>query len=198
MGRPVATARQPLSPGCGSAGEWLVAAVFVTAMATGCAYRPHMPVFRTPPTPDTVVQTWLRKNCKAGDDNDLEQYMRQFGVQVTPALIAAFAMGPPEPERQAILSGAESQLYDLQRRLVAARLAPEDAARIRDLSPKVYAQQALDKFIQAYKSSALAGLGVVGTPDAITQLQKEASNAQSEFYVLARVILAHARKPAKR
>jgi hypothetical protein len=174
------------------------AAVLAAAVAmSGCAGHRHMPIFRTPPVADVVLQTWLAKSCKAGDDNELEGYMRKFGTQITANLIAAFTAGPPDSERQMVYRAAESQLAEVKQRMSAVRLRQEDADLVQQLDPGAYSKKAVEDRVRAYRSSALAGLGVVGTPEARARLAQEAADAQSEYQALASLILAQGTKTPK-
>lgn len=172
------------------------AALFACAVVSGgCVRAARRPVFPAPPTPAQVYETWLAKNCNVGDDKDLERYLRLYSSQVTPRLIQAFVEGPPQDARVGVQSRAESQLLEIQRSTDPLHVPPEEAARLKSLSPKDFAQAALDDYVRAYKSSALAGLGITRTPEAIARLNQELNIPDSEFYALAKVILAQANKP---
>jgi hypothetical protein len=170
----------------------VAAAIVAVVLADGgCVRRPRRPVFSpiNPPGPDLVLKTWLSKTCKVGEDNDLERYMRNFGPQITPGLLAALANGPPEEQRIAVYNHSSKQLLQMQAKLDALGLPERDANWIRSLKPEDYSRKAVDDFVQAYKSSALAGLAVAGTPEAKAQLQKEAANSDSPFSGIARKML---------
>lgn len=174
------------------------AALFACAMIAGGCVRPaRHPVFPAPPTPVQVYETWLAKNCNVGDDKDLERYLRQYSAQVTPRLIQAFVAGPPQDALSGVQSRAESQLVEIQRSMDSLHLPADDAARLQNLSPKDYSQAAVADYVRAYKSSALAGLGVIQTPEALARLNQELNSPDSEFYAIAKVILAKVKKPAR-
>jgi hypothetical protein len=177
--------------------RWYLAIAVALAIAmasSGCARVPrrsYFPKTQPPPTPDVVLATWLTKNCKVGEDSDLESYMRKYGQQIIARLINAFTIGPDNPQTIGeITAYAKSQAYELQLKADFLGLDPNAASRIRSLNPDDFARQALDEFIRAYKSSALAGLAVIRSPQAIARIQSEAANPQSEFQGVAAAILA--------
>lgn len=177
----------------------MVAAGVLTAGS--CLRPPVRPVFPQPPaSPQPVLELWLQKSCKVGEDNGLEKAMRRFGPQLTPPLIAAFQAGPAEKDENIVANQAKTQLLEMQRRIGAGDslgLRKEDAGRIRRLDPDQHSRQALEEFQLSYRSSALAGLGAVRTPEAVAYLQKEAADPQSRFRDLARSILRQIKRPVK-
>ena len=176
-------------------GTMLAGAVLVDS----CARPPRRPVFPQPPSsPDQVLEVWLAKNCKVGEENDLERSMRRFGPQLTPKLIQAFEKGPPETQTQAIASHAAAELAELQQRVASLRLRPEDARSIMAMPYTAYSGKAVAEFTQAYKSSALAGLGATRTQDAIAYLRAETLKPGSDFQGLTGAILARIGKSPRR
>ncbi len=180
---------------------WGISSIILAGVVLidSCARTPRRPVFPQPPnSPDKVLEVWLAKNCKVGEENDLEQYMRRFGPQLTPKLIQAFEQGPPDAQKQAIASHAVSELAELRQRTASLRLRPEDAQRIMAIDYAAYSGKAVAEFTQAYKSSALAGLGTTRTPGAIAYLRAETLKPGSDFQGLAGAILAHIGKSPRR
>jgi len=176
----------------------VTAALFACAVVSGgCVRATRHPVFPGPPTPVQVYETWLAKNCNVGDDKALERYLSQYRAQVTPALIQAFIAGPPQDARLGVQSRSEAQLVQIQRSMDSLNLPADEASRLQSLNPKEYSQAAVDDYVRAYKSSALAGLGVANSPEGIARLQQESNSPNSEFYAIAKVILAQVKKSAR-
>jgi len=88
-------------------------------------------------------------------------------------------------------------LVQIQRSMDSLNLPADEASRLQSLNPKEYSQAAVDDYVRAYKSSALAGLGVANSPEGIARLQQESNSPNSEFYAIAKVILAQVKKSAR-
>jgi hypothetical protein len=131
-----------------------------------------------------------------GEDNDLETFVRKYAPQLTQGFLQALANGPGQEERLAADSYARWQLGQMQARLNDLGLPEADAAHIQSLKPDDYAKKAVDDFVLAFRSSALAGLAVAHTPEARAQIEKEAANPDSAFYQVAIALLKQTKPTA--
>src|SRR5204863_4686249 len=120
------------------------------AAGTGCAPR-KVHVFPQPPqSANQVLTVWMAKNCKVGEENDLEQAMRKFGTELTPLLTANFENGPNQERLRDISSYARNSRVAMQQRIRAGDslgLGPAEAQRISGLDQEDYAQQAAQQFV---------------------------------------------------
>lgn len=149
-----------------------------------------MPVFPGgAPDAATVLRIWLEKDCRDGEQNDLELALRQYGAQLTPALITAFENGPGGSERQAASNAALQRLIGVKSRVSNLGLSPAEQSRIQNVSEAAYQTEAVNVFVRNRKSAALAGLGVIRTPPAIQYLEAVAAGGDATYQALANHIL---------
>lgn len=114
-----------------------------------------------------VFADWMNRSCTVSERGDVENKLRRYASQLQPRLEEAFLKGPPPEARSQWLGVAERERKEVLEAIDAGKaygLSREEIARLRARSVKPAAQEGLDEFVEGYRSAALAGLGVLGTP----------------------------------
>lgn len=135
-----------------------------------------------PPEALNLVQTWLVKNCDIGEEQMLEQDLRQLGIRLEPAFLEALKDGP-DAKLLSDFDEASGKRFDQRQELVKAGvglgLGGEDLEAARKVTREDFITQEREDFILRYKSQALAGLGIVGGAKARGVLQGLARDEKS-------------------
>lgn len=149
------------------------------------------------PAPDAdasrVLAQWLESTCLGEDAPALRAALRRHATTLRPALRRAIDAGPPAPAVDAVRAAASER----QRR--RAELAPDDVvvtgvsrealARVARTTEREFAADQAARYVQGYRSNAIAALAIIGTPDDRALLRRLAAQRNS-LAPVARAALA--------
>jgi len=163
----------------------LVAAA--TAGAQGPARRPEFE--RLNADARSLVATWLRSNCGAGERSDLRVKVEKLGAALEPVFWEAYRLGPAESELKALR--AESARAYAQRRETLERtgealFGKKEVGRLLAVTEAQFADRAARLYAERFKGQALNGLGVVGTEKSEDELTRLAEAKDHPDQVAAR------------
>lgn len=141
---------------------------------------------------NTLVETWLLKNCDAGEELKLQNEILGKGAQLEPAFLEAYNNGPDQKLVSEVESAAGSN-YDKRVQMLESGetfgLSEEDLEIAKGITMEDFINQEKEDFILRYKSQALSGLGLVGDQNARELLQKISLDAESPLQVTAQQAL---------
>ena len=149
------------------------------------------------PAPDVeaarVLAQWLDSTCLGEDAPALRAALRQHAVTLRPELRRAIDAGPPAAAVDAVRAAASEH----QRR--RAELAPdgvvvtgvsrEALARVARTTERDFAADQAARYVQGYRSNAIAALAIIGTPDDRALLRRLAAQ-RNALAPVARAALA--------
>lgn len=162
------------------------------ALALGAASAQAQPVGLAPDVA-AVFNRWMLASCIGGDERALAESLRRYPQPLTSAFGQALAAGPSAEELAAVRAGAEAR-YESRAKFPLsefriAGVSNEDLARFNRVARSEYVDDQVKRFADGYRSNALAGLGVIGTPDARAQLERIAGNREHPLAGAAREAL---------
>ena len=149
------------------------------------------------PVPDAeaarVLAQWLESTCLGDDAPALRAALREHAAALRPALRRAIDAGPPAPAIEAVRAAASEH----QRRraqlppdgVVVTGVSREALARVFRTSERDFAADQAARYVQGYRSNAIAALAIIGTPDDRALLRRLASQ-RSALAPVARAALA--------
>ena len=149
------------------------------------------------PAPDAeaarVLAQWLESTCLGDDAPALRAALREHAAALRPALRRAIDAGPPAPAVEAVRAAASEH----QRRraqlsadgVVVTGVSREALARVFRTSERDFAADQAARYVQGYRSNAIAALAIIGTPDDRALLRRLASR-RSALAPVARAALA--------
>ena len=170
-------------------------AALALAIASASAFA--QPRFGLSPEVYAVFNRWMLASCIGGDERALAESLRRYPQPLTSAFGQALAAGPSAEELAAVRAGAEAR-YESRAKFPLsefriAGVSDEDLARFNRVARSEYVDDQVKRFADGYRSNALAGLGVIGTPDARAQLERIAGNREHPLAGAAREALKGAR-----
>ena len=149
------------------------------------------------PAPDAeaarVLAQWLESTCLGDEAPALRAALREHAAALRPALRRAIDAGPPAPAVDAVRAAASEH----QRRraqlppdgVVVTGVSREALARVFRTSERDFAADQAARYVQGYRSNAIAALAIIGTPDDRALLRRLASQ-RSALAPVARAALA--------
>lgn len=161
------------------------------------AVAPAQPRFGLSPEAYAVFNRWMLASCIGGDEQALAASLRQYPQPLTKAFQQALTTGPSSAELAAVRAGAE-QRYATREKFPLSEfriegVSREDLARFNSVSRQQYVDDQVQRFAAGWRSNAVAGLGVIGTPEARAQLERIAANRRDPLASAAREALKSTR-----
>ena len=155
--------------------RWVVAAMLVFA----CAPIAAQPRYGLAPDAYAVFSRWMTASCVGDEAQALQEALLRYRAELAPAFRQALADGPPAETLRAIRTAADARAVALARFPIAEyRIEGASAqalAQYRRKSRSDYAADQVQRYATGYRSNAVAGLGIVGGPDARTTLARLAA-----------------------
>ena len=131
------------------------------------------------PETQVLVQTWLNKNCGAAEQRVLENQLIAIGSVVEPVFWEAFRLGPTEQELKTLSAAVAKRYAERQswlRQFGDAQMGKEETARQLAIPDRQYADREITQYTERYKTTALAGLGLIGTRQSEAELTRMAND----------------------
>jgi hypothetical protein len=146
----------------------------IVALALACVPAVAQPRYGLSPEAYAVFSLWMTSTCVGDEAEALNDALRRYRAELAPAFRQALADGPPAAALRSVRTAAES-------RHAALAKFPVDEYRIEGVTAKALAQQRrvsrqsyaadqVQRYVNGYRSNAVAGLGIVGGPQARAQL----------------------------
>jgi len=168
----------------------LLAAIALVAAGAGASAQPR---FGLSPEAYAVFNRWMLASCIGGDERELAASLRQYAQPLTSAFQQAIAQGPSAAELADVRTGAEARYAERAKFPLSefriAGVSEQDLARFNRVSRQEYVDDQVKRFAAGYRSNAVAGLGVIGTPAARAQLTRIAGNPRDPLAAAAREAL---------
>lgn len=146
---------------------------------------------------NTVVREWLLNACGVGETTSRSD-LRSAGQAAVPELVRAFEHGPATADRDAARAAATRRFqlitFILDRGSTAG-LSPAHLEAARRLTIHQFTERSVTDFAFLYRSEALRALGVLGGANAVTTLQRVASNPNSPFARTAQLAIEDLGRP---
>lgn len=149
------------------------------------------------PEVQTLVQTWLNKNCGAAEQREFERKLIKIGVVLEPVFWEAYRLGPTEQELKAISAPVAKRYEDRQnwlRQFGDAQMGKEETARQLAIPEKKYTDREVTQYTERYKTAALAGLGLIGTQQSEAELTRIADDGKNPAQTSAQEALKAIRR----
>jgi len=151
------------------------------------------PRFGLSPEAYAVFNRWMLASCIGGDEQALAASLRQYPQPLTKAFQQAITTGPSAAELASVRSGAEQRYANRQKFPLSEfrieGVSPEDLARFNRVSRQQYVDDQVRRYTAGYRSNAVAGLGVIASPEARAQLERIARNSRDPLAPAAREAL---------
>jgi hypothetical protein len=144
------------------------------------------------PEAQTMVLTWLNKNCGAAEQSEFEKKLIQIGVVLEPVLWETFRLGPTEQELKNISTAVAKRYEERQswlRQFGDAQMGKEETKRQVAITKKQYVNREIMQYAERYKTAALAGLGLIGTQRSRAELKRIAGDAKNPSQTAAQEAL---------
>ena len=139
-----------------------------------------------------LVETWLLKNCDAGEEQELQNEIVQKGVSLEPEFLEAYNNGP-DPKLIEQVEAAAGRNYDKRAKMLEAGetfgLSAEDLQVVKSESREDYINGEKEAFVLRYKSQALSGLGLVGDEGGYQILKEVSGDPDSPLQITAQEAL---------
>lgn len=126
--------------------------------------RPALAKLR--PEAQVLVQTWLNTNCGAAEQRAFEHQLLEVGSVAEPMFWEAFRLGPTEQEVKTLSAAVAKRYTERQswlRQFGDVQMGKEETARQLAIPERQYADREITQYTERYKTTALAGLGLIGT-----------------------------------
>jgi hypothetical protein len=146
---------------------FVIACLFVSA--TGLAH----PRYGLSQDAYAVFAKWMTTSCIGDEAEQWRAALRRYRNELAPAFVRALADGPPEAEISAVRRSA-----DVRYRALATfpmneyRVEGVDAARLARMSRQTFVDDEVQRYVNGYRSNAIAGLGIVGGTQARETLSR--------------------------
>jgi len=168
--------------------RWLAAA----ALALGAASSHAQPAGMTPEVA-AVFNRWMLASCIGGDERALAEALRRYPQPLTKAFTLAIRSGPTAAELADVRAGAETR-YEARAKFPLnefriSGVSEEDLRRFNSVSRDDYVNDQVRRFQAGYRSNAVAGLGVIGGPQARATLSRIAADRRDPLAPAAREAL---------
>jgi len=163
------------------------------ALMLTSAVASAQPRFGLSPEAYAVFNRWMLTSCIGGDEKALADSLRQYPQPLTKAFQQAITTGPSAAELASVRSGAEQRYADRQKFPLSEfrieGVSREDLARFNSVSRQQYVDDQVKRFAAGWRSNAVSGLGVIGTPEGRAQLERIARNRSDPLAPAAREAL---------
>jgi hypothetical protein len=154
-----------------------------------------------PLAPDAagVVDRWLRGSCLGEEAPARTDELRRYGTAVAPALRRALQQGPPAGDIAAVREAAmrryaERAKFDWSG-IEVTGVPREALARIARESPEAFVADQVRRFVNGWKSNAIAGLAIAGTEQDRALLRRMAARTADPLAPAARAALQSMARP---
>jgi hypothetical protein len=144
------------------------------------------------PEAQAIVQTWLNKNCGAAEQKKFEIQLSQLGNVLEPAFWEAFHKGPTEQDLKTIQNATVKRFQDRNKWLLEfgdVQMGKEETNRQLGVSQEQYVEREVSQYRQRYKTSALSGIGLIGTDQSELELKQIANDAENPAQTAAQETL---------
>jgi transposase InsO family protein len=146
-----------------------------------------------PPEAAAVVERWLRGSCLGEEAPARTIELRRYGATVAPALRRALQHGPPAGEIAAVREAAarrqaERAKFDWSG-IEVTGVSRDALARGAREPPRAFVDDQVRRFVNGWKSNAIAGLAIVGAAQDRTLLRRIAARSADPLAPAARAAL---------
>ena len=165
--------------------HWAFVIVFAVIAAPAFA----QPRYGLSPDAYAAFSRWMTSSCLGDEADALREALRRHRVELAPAFQRALADGPPPEALRAVRSSAESRHAELARfsineyRIEGANV--QALTLQRRTSRQSYVADQAQRYATGYRSNAVAGLGIVGGPQARATLSRMATRRTDPLGVAA-------------
>jgi hypothetical protein len=153
--------------------------VTIAALALACMPAIAQPRYGLSPDAYAVFSRWMTASCVGDEAQTLNDALRRYRVELAPAFRKALADGPPPEALRSVRTAAETRYAELAKFPISQYrvegVTAEALARHRGVSRQGYVADQVQRYANGYRSNAIAGLGIVGGPEARTQLSRLAA-----------------------
>jgi hypothetical protein len=143
-----------------------------------------------------VGQGWLRQDCAVGDRGQVIDVFNRSKADFEQFFLDALKSGPPA-DLLAQVDSASGRLFDLRQAALQSGkslgLSPANLASVRQTTREQYVARERERFVNHYRSQAVAGLAIVAGPAGMAALRGLAADPRSPFQGIARESLARPR-----
>jgi hypothetical protein len=151
----------------------------IAAIALACAPLLAQPRYGLSPDAYAIFSRWMTSSCVGDEALALNDALRRHRVELAPAFRQALADGPPADAVRAVRVAAEARYAALVRFPVdeyrIEGVTAEALAQHRRVSRPSYVADQVQRYATGYRSNAVAGLGIVGGPQARPLLSRLAT-----------------------
>lgn len=142
----------------------------VAALVSTCTVAGAQPRYGLAPDAYTIFSKWMTSSCIGDEERALREALRRHRAELVPAFRKALADGPPPAELRAVRAAAEARHAELAkfplREYRVEGVSAQDLARFARVTRDNYVNDQLRRVATGYRSNAVAGLGIVGGPEA--------------------------------
>ncbi|HTQ01270.1 MAG TPA: hypothetical protein VMN56_18280 [Casimicrobiaceae bacterium] len=144
-----------------------------------CGSALAQPRYGLAPDAYDAFAKWMTTSCVGEDARAWRETLLRYRAVLAPAFQRALADGPPSEDLQAMRNAADARYAALATFPVAeyriTGLDPQALARLARPSRKAYVDDQVQRYLTGYKSNAIAGLAIVGGPQAQAALARLAA-----------------------
>lgn len=153
--------------------------VIIAMLALACAPALAQPRYALSPDAYAVFSRWMTSSCIGDEAQKLNDALRRYRVELAPAFRQALADGPPAEALRSVRIAAESRYAELAKFPIGEYrvegVTAQALARLRGVPRQGYIADQVQRYVNGYRSNAVAGLGIVGGPQARAQLSRLAA-----------------------
>jgi hypothetical protein len=176
----------------------IITVVLLTSIGVRAQTLSTRPAFsKLRPEVQTLVRTWLNKNCGAAEQRAFEKKLIEIGVILEPVFWEAYRLGPNEQELKDISTPVAKRYEDRQnwlRQFGDAQMGKEETARQLAIPEKQYTDREITQYTERYKTAALAGLSLIGTQQSEAELARIADDGKNPAQTSAQEALKAIRR----
>jgi len=136
--------------------------------------------------------TWLNKSCSVAEQNTFEKKIIAKGNTFDPVFWEAYQLGPTEQEikkiRATAISNYRGRINWLQK-FGDEELGKEETKQQLAVTEDQYVGRVINYYTNGYKTSALSGLGLIGTDQRGAELNRIASDPKNPSQTAAQEAL---------
>ncbi|CAG7856311.1 hypothetical protein MCAMS1_00742 [biofilm metagenome] len=144
------------------------------------------------PEDKALALTWLSRSCSVSEKNEFEKKIIARGDAFDPVFWEAYQFGPTEQEIKKINATAITNYRDRINWLEKfgdAQMGEVETKRQLAISEKQYVERVINNYTNGYKTSAVTGLGLVGTVQRGAELNKIANDSENPAQTAAQEAL---------
>jgi hypothetical protein len=169
----------------------LTIALLASVLLAGPAHAQPGPALD--PEAAAVLDRWLRGSCLGDEAAALEDDLRRHAGVLAPALRRALAAGPPAADIAAVREAAaqrHARRADFDWQGMEVTGVDRDAlARVQRQPARAFADDQVARYVNGWRSNAIAGLAIVGEPVDRTTLRRIAARSNDPLAPAAREAL---------